>query len=67
MKNSAYSWNDVIQELTSKENETVEINRGHENALQIIKPKIEDAFHAIEDGDIKYCKKLLSQVLELLN
>ena len=49
------------------ENEIVEIDCGHEDTLQLIKSKIEDAFHAIEDGDIKYCKKLLSQVLELLN
>lgn len=58
---------EVIAINTRKDINIEEYNRGYEDALRAIKPKIEDALYAIEDGDIKYCKKLLNQVLELLS
>ena len=59
---------EVVTKSTRQDiNFEAEYNHGYEDTLREIKPKIEDAFYAIEDGDIKYCKKLLNQVLEVLS
>ena len=58
-----YVTKNIQQDTNLKDDRIV----GCEDTLRLIKPKIDDAFYAIEDGDIKYCKKLLSQVMELLS